>query len=153
MIHEKARVKGVKFWYPELSNIGDCQIGEGTVVHSHVWISDGVVIGKNCRIEAFTFIPRGVIIGNDVFIGPRVTFTNDRNPPAESEDGWEATIVENNVAIGAGAIILPGLTIYAGAKIGAGSVVLGNVPGGSVAVGSPARVIRLNGVKVDMKLR
>lgn len=152
MIHANARVKGVKFWFPELSNIGDCQIGAGTTVHSHVWISDGVVIGKNCWIEAFTFIPKGVVIGNDVFVGPRVTFTNDRHPPAESEEQWQSTIVEDHAVIGAGAIIMPGITIYTHSVIGAGSLVLGNVPGYSVVVGSPARAIRVNNAVVNMKL-
>lgn len=126
----------VKFWHKHLSNIGDCTIGDNTVVHSHVWIGDRVAIGERCKIQAFCFIPTGVRIGNDVFLGPRVTFTNDKYPPSSD---WETTIVLDNASIGAGAIILPGLTIGRGARIGAGAVVTKNVGDGETWYGNPAK--------------
>lgn len=126
----------VKFWHKELSNISEnAQIGDGTIVHSHVWIGDDVVIGKNCKIQAFAFIPTGVTIGDNVFIGPRVTFTNDKYPPSEK---WDTTVVGENVSIGAGAIILPGVVLCKNCKIGAGAVVTKNVPPGETWVGNPA---------------
>lgn len=129
-------MKNVKFWHKHLSNIGDCEIGEGSVIHSHVWIGDGVTIGRRCKIQAFCFIPGGVHIGDDVFIGPRVTFTNDKHPPS---DAWTPTMVRNFVSIGAGAVILPGLTIGKNAVIGAGAVVTHNIESHTTVVGSPAR--------------
>lgn len=128
--------KNTKLWYGHFSNIGACCIGDDCTIHSHVWIGDRVRIGDRCRIQAFAFIPTGVRIGNDTFIGPRVTFTNDKHPPSSE---WQVTIVGSNVSIGAGAIILPGLTIADGVKIGAGSVVTKSIRAGETWVGNPAR--------------
>lgn len=128
--------KDVKFWHKDKSVFGDCKIGNGCIIHAPVWIGDNVTIGKNCKIQAFTFIPPGVRIGNNVFIGPGVIFTNDKNPPSGN---WRETIVESNVKIGAGAIILPGCHIRKNAIVGAGSVVTKEVLRGKVAFGNPAK--------------
>lgn len=129
-----------KIWHPELSNIQSCMIGDYCIIHSHVWIGNGVIIGDHCRVQAFSFIPSGVILGHNVFIGPRVTFTNDKYPPASSSDEWEQTIVHDNVSICAGAVILPGVTIGEGARIGAGAVVTKDVAPNTTVVGNPARL-------------
>lgn len=126
-------------WRPELSNVSlNAEIGEGSTIHSHVWIGDGVVIGRDCRIQAFSFIPSGIVLGDNVFIGPRVTFLNDKHPPGL----WLKTIVENGAVIGAGAIILPGLVIGKGAVVGAGAVVTKDVPAGETWIGNPAKQLR-----------
>jgi len=130
--------KGTKLWHEHLSNIGDCMIGKNCTIHSHVWIADRVSIGNNCKVQAFTFIPAGVRIGNDVFIGPRVTFTNDKHPPSNE---WSVTIVHDHVSIGAGAVILPGVTLHRGCKIGAGAVVTKDVPENALVYGNPARIV------------
>lgn len=137
MIHPKAEIHpSVVIIQSETSNIGNCKIGVGTKVHSHAWIGDGVVIGERCRIQAFAYIPPGVTIGDDVFIGPRVTFTNDKYPPSTE---LLPTVVEERVSIGAGAIILPGLTLWAHCRVGAGAVVTKSVPPGVLVMGNPAR--------------
>lgn len=129
----------IHFWHKELSNISDsATIGDGSTIHSHVWIGDRVSIGKRCKIQAFSFIPPGVRIGDDTFIGPRVTFTNDKYPPSSE---LSITIVGNNVSIGAGAVILPGVTLSDCCKIGAGAVVTKNVARGVTVVGNPAKPI------------
>ena len=139
MIHERAKIGlGTFVWHECLSNIGVCEIGEDSIIHSHVWIGDGVKIGKHAKIQAFAFIPKGVSIGDNVFIGPRVTFTNDKHPPSFGR-GWELTTVEDNVSVGAGAIILPGLTLGKGCIVGAGAVVTKNVEPGVTVIGNPAR--------------
>jgi len=126
-------------YHPELSNISETvEIGENCKIHSHVWIGNKVKIGNNCKIQAFVFIPEGVIIGDDVFIGPHVCFTNDKNPPSGKEN-WQLTIVKRGAKIGAGAVILPGITIEENAMIGAGAVVTKNVASNSTVVGNPAR--------------
>lgn len=130
--------QGTIFYHKELSNIGSCRIGERCTIHSHVWIGNEVVIGDDTKVQAFAFLPTGVRIGNSVFIGPRVTFTNDKYPPSHGQ-GWAETIVEDDVSIGAGAIILPGLTIGRGSMVGAGAVVTKSVPPGMTVVGNPAR--------------
>lgn len=127
---------------PELSNIHErASIGEGCKIHSHVWIGEGVKIGKNCKVQAFSFIPSGVIIGNNVFIGPRVTFTNDKRPPSQGQS-WEMILVQDGVSIGAGAIILPGIVLKTGCTIGAGAVVTKDVEEYTTVVGNPARPIK-----------
>jgi UDP-2-acetamido-3-amino-2,3-dideoxy-glucuronate N-acetyltransferase len=131
----------LKIWHPEKSTILDCKIGRGTVIHSHVWIGNDVSIGENCKVQAFAFIPDGVEIADHVFIGPRVTFTNDKYPPSNGT-GWEKTQVGAYAVIGAGAVILPGVTIGAHAMVGAGSVVTRDVPIGAVVYGNPARIKR-----------
>ena len=130
--------KGTRVWHAELSNIGTCVIGKHCVIHSHVWIGNTVKIGNRCKVQAFSFIPEGVRIGNNVFIGPRVTFTNDKNPPSGN---WSPTIVCDHVVIGAGAVILPGITLGIDCVIGAGAVVTKDVKEGTTVVGNPARVI------------
>ena len=125
-----------KFWKKELSNISDNAIfGENCIVHSHCVIYDEVIIGDNCKIQSGVFIPNGVTIGDDVFIGPNVTFTNDKYPPSGN---WSKTIVDTYVSIGAGATILPGITIGEGAKVGAGSVVTKDIPKNEIWIGNPA---------------
>jgi UDP-2-acetamido-3-amino-2,3-dideoxy-glucuronate N-acetyltransferase len=141
MIHPEAVIsKSTKLWYPELSNIGKCVIGKDCRIHSQVWIGDGVIIGNNVKIEAFVFIPDGVIIEDNVFIGPRVTFTNDKYPPSHGTK-WSGTLVKEGSAIGAGAVILPGVTIGKNSMVGAGAIVTKDVKPSETVVGNPAHSI------------
>ena len=130
--------QNTKIWHPELSVLLDCEIGDDCTIHSHVWIGNGVKVGNRCKVQAFTFIPELVQIGDYVFIGPRVTFTNDKHPPQERAY-WSRTIVKDGVSIGAGAVITPGVVLGRKCRIGAGAVVTKNVPAKAVVVGNPAR--------------
>jgi acetyltransferase-like isoleucine patch superfamily enzyme len=133
--------KNTKIWHRKYSNIHPkAQIGADCRIHSHVWIGQYVKVGDNCKIQAFVFIPDGVTIEDNVFIGPSVTFTNDKNPPSHGK-AWTPTLVKSSAVIGAGAVILPGLTIGKKATVGAGAVVTKNVPPGITVVGNPARPI------------
>lgn len=119
-------------------NLYKCRIGKNCKIDSFVYIEEDVTIGDNCKIRPHVFIPTGVTIGNNVFIGPGVIFTNDKHPKVHGEWKLERTIVEDDVSIGAGAVILPDITIGKGAMIGAGAVVTKNVKPGEVVVGNPA---------------
>ena len=125
-------------------NLYKCEIGEGTKIDAFVYIEGGVKIGKNVKIRPFTFIPTGVIIEDDVFIGPGVMFTNDKYPRTRGEWKLLKTIVKKGASIGAGAVILPGITIGENALVGAGSVVTKNVPPNTIVAGNPARVVGYN---------
>ena len=131
----------LKIYYPELSNIHkEAIIGKGCILHSHIWIGRKVKIGDNCKIEAFAFIPDGVTIEDDVFIGPRATFLNDKYPPSHGK-AWGKTLVKKGASIGGSAVILPGIVIGKKAMVGAGAVVTKNVEAGTTVVGNPARPI------------
>ena len=120
---------------------GDYEIGDNCTIGKFVEISDKVKIGNNCKIEAFAFIPPGVTIEDDVFVGPHVCFTNDKKPKAVGD--WELckTVVKKGASIGANATIVCGVTIGENALVGAGAVVTKDVPAGKTVVGNPARVM------------
>jgi acetyltransferase-like isoleucine patch superfamily enzyme/glycosyltransferase involved in cell wall biosynthesis len=122
------------------ANIYRSQIGAGTKVAAFTEIG-GATIGERCKIQAHVFIPPGVTIEDEVFVGPGVRFTNDPYPRATGVWSIVPTCVEQGASLGAGAIILPGVTIGSGAQIGAGSVVTADVPAGACVIGNPARPI------------
>lgn len=133
--------KRVTLWHPEKSVILECEIGNDSVIHAPVWIGNNVKIGERCRVQAFSFIPEGVTLGNDVFVGPGVIFTNDAEPPSDKTK-WKPIHVGDGAVIGAGSVIKAGVTIEPGAKIGCGSVVVKDVPSEDWHVGNPAKPIR-----------
>lgn len=124
-------------------------IGIGCVIGQNVYIDAGVTIGDYCRIQNNCSIYKFSKIGNFVFIGPHVIFTNDTVPRAfnskgkpNSDDDWNpGTIVVGDYAsIGAGSILLPNITIGEYALVGAGSVVTKNVLSYTLVYGNPATV-------------
>jgi len=122
-------------------NIYKCKIGKNCKIDAYVYIEEGVEIGDNCKIRPFVFIPTGVVIEDDVFVGPNVTFTNDKYPRARGEWKLLPIRVKKGASIGANSIILAGVTIGEDALVGAGSVVTKDVPSEAVVVGNPARII------------
>jgi acetyltransferase-like isoleucine patch superfamily enzyme len=122
-------------------NLYKCKIGKNCKIDAYVYIEEGVEIGDNVKIRAFTFIPEGVKIEDDVYIGPRVTFTNDKYPRARGRWRLLKTLVREGASIGAGSIILPGVTIGRYALIGAGSIVTKDVEDYAIALGVPAKTV------------
>ena len=113
------------------------KIGKGCSIGAGSEIGHKVVIGNNVRVGAMCFIPEGVVIEDDVFIAPKVTFSNDKFPPSDRKE-WGETLIKKGAVLGMGAIILPGVTVGEGALIGAGSVVTKNIPAGEKWYGNPA---------------
>ncbi len=114
----------------------DCNIGEG------VFIEEGAVLGDRVTVKNHSLIWHGVHIGDDVFIGPNVVFTNDLMPRVRFKTGpneWLETVVEDGASIGANSTILCGIRIGRHAMIGAGSVVTRTVSPHALCYGNPAR--------------
>ncbi len=123
-------------------------IGENCILGKDVYVDFDVRIGDNVKIQNGSYIYHGTVIEGGVFIGPGVIFTNDLKPRAINPDGsikgnddWEVgeSLVRYGAAVGAGSIILPGITVGRFALIGAGSVVTHDVPDHALVVGNPAR--------------
>jgi UDP-2-acetamido-3-amino-2,3-dideoxy-glucuronate N-acetyltransferase len=139
---------GVRIFQPDLVNLYGCSIGDGSKIGPFVEIQGGAAIGRNCKISSHSFICEGVSIGDGVFIGHGVMFTNDLYPRAVNPDGslqtaedWAVvpTRVEDGASIGSNATILAGITIGAGAIVGAGAVVTRDVAPQTIVSGVPAR--------------
>lgn len=128
-----------KVWEP-MNLYGEVDVGDNCSIGAFCDIGGGVKIGNNVKIQAHSFIPGGVIIEDDAFIGPGVVFTNDKYPSSKDYGQKMNTVVRKGASIGANATILCGIEIGAHAKIGAGSVVTKSIPPNVVACGNPARV-------------
>lgn len=133
------------------ANLYGCELGDDVKVGPFVEIQKGVRIGNRCKISSHSFLCEGVVLEDDVFIGHNVTFTNDRYPRATNGNGqlqteadWSClpTIVKRGASIGSGVTLLCGITIGENALIGAGSVVIRDVPPDTVVAGNPAKTIR-----------
>jgi acetyltransferase-like isoleucine patch superfamily enzyme len=140
---------GVKIY--NFVNAYGCTIDDGTKIGSFVEIQKGATIGRYCKISSHTFICEGVHIADNVFIGHNVTFINDKFPKATNSDGllqteenWECidTFVGEGASIGSSVTILCGIRIGQNAMVGAGSVVIKDVPENTIYAGNPAKFIR-----------
>jgi acetyltransferase-like isoleucine patch superfamily enzyme len=132
-------------------NLYGCSIDDNTKIGAFVEVQKNATIGKNCKISSHTFICEGVTIEDNCFIGHNVTFINDPYPRATTGDGelqseadWVCipTLVKKGASIGSSTTLLCGITIGENAIIGAGSVVIRDVPPDTIVAGNPARAIR-----------
>ena len=116
-------------------------IGDDCNICDHVFIENDVVVGNRVTVKSGVQLWDGLRIGNDVFIGPNATFTNDKNPRSKQRlEKFLQTSVHDGASIGANATVLPGVSIGRGAMVGAGAVVTQDVPPYAVVVGNPARI-------------
>jgi UDP-2-acetamido-3-amino-2,3-dideoxy-glucuronate N-acetyltransferase len=141
--------KDVKIY--DFVNLYGCEIGDNSKIGTFVEIQKGSKIGKNCKISSHTFICEGVAVEDDVFIGHGVIFINDKYPRAtnttgglQTEDDWVCvpTKIEKGASIGSGSTLLCGITVGRSAIVGAGSVVVSDVPDHAIVAGNPARILR-----------
>lgn len=117
------------------------RIGTDANICDHVFVENDVVVGDRVTIKSGVQLWDGVRLADDVFVGPNVTFTNDRFPRSRQyPESFPVTYVGESASIGGGAVILPGITIGRGAMVGAGAVVTRDVPPNAVVVGNPARI-------------
>lgn len=125
----------------------DTHIMENVKIGAYVEIQDNVLIGSNCKISSHSFLCSNLFIGSETFLGHSVVTTNDLKPTACNKDGtlkttkdWESkyTFIGCNVSIGSNCTLLP-VRISQGSMIGAGSIVVKDVPPFELWLGCPAK--------------
>lgn len=134
--------KGTKIWH--FSHImKGAVIGENCNIGQNVVISPDVVLGDNCKVQNNVSVYTGVTCGKDVFLGPSCVFTNVINPRSmvNRKSEFLKTHVGDGASIGANATIVCGNNIGEYAFIGAGTVVIEDIPPYAVVVGNPSRQI------------
>ena len=148
----------------ETAIVESCAVGARTRIWAFAHVLPGAVIGEGCNICDQTFIENdvrigdrvtikcgvqvwdGVVLEDDVFVGPNATFSNDPFPRSGQHPArYARTVVKRGASIGANATILPGLTIGEKAMVGAGAVVTSDVPPMAIVAGNPARIVGYDG--------
>lgn len=163
-VHETAIVEptatvgaGTKIWH--FSHIlNNTHIGKGVSIGQNVVAGPDVTVGDKCKIQNNVSLYKGVTLEDGVFCGPSCVFTNVMNPRAEIErkSEYRATLVKHGASIGANATIVCGTTLGEYCFIGAGAVVIRDVPAHAMMVGNPARRIGWMshaGYKLDKTLK
>ena len=118
------------------------QLGSDCNICSHCLIEGDVVIGDRVTLKSGVQLWDGLRVGDDVFIGPNASFTNDRFPRSKQHpEKYLETVVEQGASIGAGAVVLPGIRIGSNAMVAAGAVVTRSVPPNAIVVGNPAKIV------------
>ena len=126
---------------PSVVNRG-ATIGPDTVIGAFCFVADGAVIGAGTRLQSHVSVWAGVTLGEDVFVGPAVAFTNVRLPRARfpRAPSWSETHVEDGASLGANATLVAPVRVGRCAMVGAGAVVTRDVAAHAVVIGAPARV-------------
>ncbi|OFW07695.1 MAG: hypothetical protein A3H96_02985 [Acidobacteria bacterium RIFCSPLOWO2_02_FULL_67_36] len=132
---------GTKIWHFSHVMPG-ARIGRECSLGQNVLVASGAVLGNNVKVQNNVSIYTGVILEDDVFCGPSTVFTNVLNPrshvPRKHE--YRQTLVRRGASLGANSTVLCGVTIGQYALIGAGAVVIKDVPDRALAVGNPSRI-------------
>jgi acetyltransferase-like isoleucine patch superfamily enzyme len=139
---------GTRIWHQAQIREG-AELGRECIVGKGAYIDFGVRVGNRVKIQNYALIYHGATLEDGVFIGPRACLTNDRIPRAITPEGalkeaddWQVgpTTVQCGASIGAGAILLPGVTVGRFAMVGAGAVVTKDIPDHALVVGLPAQL-------------
>lgn len=160
--------KAPAFIHPTAEVARDAVVGPGTRVWHHSQIREGARVGAECVLGKGVYVDHHVLVGDrvklqngvsvffratledGVFVGPHACLTNDRLPRAITPDGelkaeadWDVgqTLVRYGASVGAGAVILTGITIGRWAMVGAGAVVTRDVPDHGLVIGVPALLV------------
>lgn len=134
------------------------EIGDNVSIGTHSIIEHHVKIGKEVRIHSNAFVPEYSILEDRVWIGPNAVLTNAKYPLSpQAKDNLKGPHLLSGAKIGASATLMPAVVIGRNALIGAGSVVVEDVPDDKVVVGNPGRVIKdiadLSAYQVDRLLK
>jgi UDP-2-acetamido-3-amino-2,3-dideoxy-glucuronate N-acetyltransferase len=148
MISEFSDVKtskigiGTNIWQFSII-LENAEIGSNCNINSHTFIENDVIVGNNVTIKCGVYLWDGIVIEDDVFIGPNVTFTNDKYPRSKKHKlKFPTTIIKKGASIGANSTILGGLSIGKFSMVGAGSLVTHNIPDGELWYGHPAVFVK-----------
>jgi UDP-2-acetamido-3-amino-2,3-dideoxy-glucuronate N-acetyltransferase len=122
--------------------LSGARIGRDCNICDHVFVENDVQIGDRVTVKCGVQLWDGISVGDDAFLGPNATFTNDPFPRSRQQpQSFSRTIVGPGASIGANATILPGISIGSHAMVGAGAVVVHSVPANAIVVGNPARIV------------
>jgi UDP-2-acetamido-3-amino-2,3-dideoxy-glucuronate N-acetyltransferase len=141
-VQSKCIGKGTRIWQFSIV-LKNAVIGENCNINSHTFVENDVSIGDNVTVKCGVYLWDGLRIENNVFIGPNVTFTNDKYPRSKQyPEYFQSTLIKNGASIGANATILGGIVIGEKSMIGASSIVTKNIPAGELWVGNPAKFVK-----------
>ena len=139
---------GTKVWHQAQVREG-AVLGRNCILGKGAYVDIGVRIGDNVKIQNYASVYHGTTLENGVFVGPHVVLTNDKLPRAINPDGslksdedWDVglILVKEGASLGAGAIVVAGVTIGRFAMVGSGAVVTRDVPDYGLVYGNPARL-------------
>ncbi|MBS0015120.1 MAG: N-acetyltransferase [Arthrospira sp. SH-MAG29] len=150
-VHESAYVDdgadvgaGTKIWH-FCHVMGKAKIGKNCSFGQNVFVANNVAIGNSCKIQNNVSLYEGVILGDYVFCGPSMVFTNIKTPrcefPRNTSDDYLTTLIKRGASIGANATIVCGVTLHECAFVAAGAVVTKDVPAYGMVAGVPAKLI------------
>lgn len=118
-------------------------IGDECNINCHTFIENDVLIGDRVTVKSGVYLWDGLVIEDDVFIGPNVTFTNDKYPRSKQyPEEFQRTVIKKGASIGAASIILGGCVIGENSMVAAGALVTKDVPPNTLVLGSPARIVK-----------
>ncbi|OXU15564.1 acyltransferase [Sedimentisphaera salicampi] len=133
--------EGSKIWH--FSHImSDCEIGSDCNIGQNVCVSSGVKIGDNVKIQNNISLYTGIVVEDDVFLGPSCVFTNVSNPRSQvsRKKYYEKTVIKRGATLGANSTIVCGVELGYYSFIAAGAVVTQTVPAYALVVGVPGKI-------------
>jgi 2,3,4,5-tetrahydropyridine-2-carboxylate N-succinyltransferase/tetrahydrodipicolinate N-acetyltransferase len=122
------------------------EIGEGAVIMMGAVINIGAVIGKGTMIDMGTILGGRAMVGDRCHIGAGTVLAGVGEPASATP-----VVIEDDVVIGANAVVIEGVRGGRGAVVAAGAVVIEDVPAGAVVAGSPARIVKMKDEKTEGK--